>query len=63
MKKMSDIKQQIKDAENELLDLQIAKAKKTIRTLKDKTRLRDASGRIIRKEIRNPHGEIVNEGE
>lgn len=60
---MSDIKQQIKDAENELLDLQIAKTKKTIRTLKDKTRLRDASGRIIRKEIRNPHGEIVNEGE
>jgi len=57
------VKEQIMEAEDELLDLQINKAKKTIRQLKDQNRMRDAAGRIIRKTIRNPHGEVVNEGE
>ena len=57
------IKEQIKEAEEELLYLQINKQKKLIRKMKDDRRQRDACGRIIRKEIRNPHGDIVNEGE
>lgn len=64
MEEEKSIKEQIKEAEYDIeLNKAIQRKKNKIQTIKDQTRMRDAAGRIIRKEIRNSHGEIINEGE
>jgi len=52
-------KEEIKRLQDECETLLKAK----IRRLKDEKRMKDPSGRVIRKTIRNPRGEIVSQGD
>ena len=54
------VKLQLKILENELQDLQIAKAKKTLKRLKARTSYKNAHGEIVKQRVTDAAGRPVN---
>ena len=54
------IKEQIKEAEDELLDLQINKAQKTVKRIQKRESVRDACGRIVKQKVTDARGIPLN---
>jgi len=57
------VKEQIKEAENELLDLQINKQKRIVKRLRKRESVKDAHGETVKQVVKNARGETLNRTE